>query len=732
MANLNSMLPWVPSQYFDTAGRPLSGGRIYTYQSGTNTPKATFATADGSVVNTNPVILDASGRGLIFPGVGAYRIAIHDRHDILVEPPVDGVVAPPLNAAAGENVETSDVVVVKTYADLRALQGAYHAVYVAGRTTPGDGGQGLFYLDHAETHGDDDGISLVTGAGLYYLRSLDGYVDPQWYGVVYGSVSGQDVAFDNARAASATYRLPVFVDGIVYLASGITFGVGQSIECSPYGRFASGFSIQLLFPSGSYFRGTGVCFSAYVIPVFSRLAVDHSEIKLSWFSDPDPVAKWAKFVDSAPVGTRLVVDIDISVNGDIVIPADRVFTPAGGIVYVTGSNRAISIPSFDIPGYTQAIDISGATVASVDMPGMIRPEWLGAVGDGIVDDSKALAACFLAGQVELDSKTYLQDTTYGGVNEVSIYGLDNAIWKLGANVTFPSLNLTDIQVSAAQARSINTTDIVLRDTVVDISVSLNTTNIYAADSSFAFGAATINGSKTYSNVANTSLAQPYHEYVNKPKINDTLLAGVTKIENQVSGYAMTVDGSQTIISTDRPLIRTAIESFPRILANSYEQYDTPAGGGRMLVMAPVHIMLRTYFKSADLLRAFASSVSGAAMTVSVGIGRVVAGSMEVLATGVASSLQANPTIQQVIDAGVLLTTLESYDNIFFYLSVVSSGATGRFQAIGAPLITIGSNHYVAAKMTTNGATHPARGEVLDLSAQTGIPAAPWILVAPGA
>jgi len=50
------------AQFFDNNGVPLSGGLIYTYAAGTTTPTATYTTNAGSVANSNPIVLDSSGR----------------------------------------------------------------------------------------------------------------------------------------------------------------------------------------------------------------------------------------------------------------------------------------------------------------------------------------------------------------------------------------------------------------------------------------------------------------------------------------------------------------------------------------------------------------------------------------------------------------------------------------------------------------------------------------------
>ena len=49
-------------QFFDNNGVPLSGGLIYTYQAGSSTPLTTYTTSNGTIPNTNPIILDAAGR----------------------------------------------------------------------------------------------------------------------------------------------------------------------------------------------------------------------------------------------------------------------------------------------------------------------------------------------------------------------------------------------------------------------------------------------------------------------------------------------------------------------------------------------------------------------------------------------------------------------------------------------------------------------------------------------
>jgi hypothetical protein len=49
-------------QFFDNNGLPLSGGLIYTYQAGSSTLLTTYTTVNGTIANTNPIVLDSAGR----------------------------------------------------------------------------------------------------------------------------------------------------------------------------------------------------------------------------------------------------------------------------------------------------------------------------------------------------------------------------------------------------------------------------------------------------------------------------------------------------------------------------------------------------------------------------------------------------------------------------------------------------------------------------------------------
>jgi hypothetical protein len=66
---------------FDANGEPLAGGKVYTYEAGTTTPKASYTNSTMSVENPNPVILDAEGSAQIWVD-GSYKINLLDANDV--------------------------------------------------------------------------------------------------------------------------------------------------------------------------------------------------------------------------------------------------------------------------------------------------------------------------------------------------------------------------------------------------------------------------------------------------------------------------------------------------------------------------------------------------------------------------------------------------------------------------------------------------------------------------
>ena len=76
------------AQFFTQQGVVLTGGKLYTYEAGTTTPKITYTTSAGNVAWTNPIVLNAAGRvsgsGEIWLSFAPYKFVLTDANDVLI------------------------------------------------------------------------------------------------------------------------------------------------------------------------------------------------------------------------------------------------------------------------------------------------------------------------------------------------------------------------------------------------------------------------------------------------------------------------------------------------------------------------------------------------------------------------------------------------------------------------------------------------------------------------
>ena len=80
-----SLCPFIKFRELDSNGDPLSGGKLYAYVAGTSIPAATYTDESGSTPNSNPVILDASGRADVWLSASTnYKFVLHDSSDNLI------------------------------------------------------------------------------------------------------------------------------------------------------------------------------------------------------------------------------------------------------------------------------------------------------------------------------------------------------------------------------------------------------------------------------------------------------------------------------------------------------------------------------------------------------------------------------------------------------------------------------------------------------------------------
>jgi len=78
-----TILPQAVETFVDANGKPLAGGSVYMYIPNTTTFKNTWQDPALTILNTNPIILNASGQAIIW-GTGSYRQQVFDVNNNLI------------------------------------------------------------------------------------------------------------------------------------------------------------------------------------------------------------------------------------------------------------------------------------------------------------------------------------------------------------------------------------------------------------------------------------------------------------------------------------------------------------------------------------------------------------------------------------------------------------------------------------------------------------------------
>jgi len=85
-----NIAPYEKQRFFDAAGLPLAGGKLFTYAAGTTTKQNSYTDSTGATPNTNPIILDAAGYcNLWLDQSLAYKVTLSPSTD--TDPPTNPI-----------------------------------------------------------------------------------------------------------------------------------------------------------------------------------------------------------------------------------------------------------------------------------------------------------------------------------------------------------------------------------------------------------------------------------------------------------------------------------------------------------------------------------------------------------------------------------------------------------------------------------------------------------------
>lgn len=129
-------------QYLDSAGKPYVDGKLYYYVSGSNTPQETYADANLSIANANPVPLQADGR---VP-------------KIFLKPAVYNVVLTGTDSVSGELVQAWQRDSVGAEKADGAF-GVWNSLTLYGQNDIVQGADGNFYISISNDNQNNDPVS---------------------------------------------------------------------------------------------------------------------------------------------------------------------------------------------------------------------------------------------------------------------------------------------------------------------------------------------------------------------------------------------------------------------------------------------------------------------------------------------------------------------------------------------------------------------------------------------
>ncbi len=362
---VGALSAWMQFRFFDDAGKVLAGGKVYYAIAGGDRTQLgnVYSDASGTTPIANPVILDDVGTHAMYYGdLTMYHVWVDTADDL----PIWNGEGYPFGGAGGGGSVTGSVVVVATYADLRALSTAPDVVLVKGRNIGADGGQGVFVLSPSALS-DNDGTILTTVAAHSYVREYDGELDPAWFGVDHASTADQSVALTSACLVG-----PVASTGDIYLNSDYHVTAGHSIRFISGGFRTTG-TPHLFFDTGSRFDSmVSNVFGTGIQVQFGRGVCD--AIRLSWFGSLDQSL-------CSSYAYKYLIDIDSDMSGTVHFPANYEVSNEGGSILTAVALTNVKVENLAYQGIGQWLAFpQDAWVGTIDLGDVdAYLEWFGGV-----------------------------------------------------------------------------------------------------------------------------------------------------------------------------------------------------------------------------------------------------------------------------------------------------------------------------------------------------------------
>jgi hypothetical protein len=242
----------VAAQFFDNDGNVLSGGKIFTYSAGTNTPAATYTSSNGTIAHSNPIILDSAGRvpsGEIWLTDGInYKFVLNNSSNVLIGT-YDNISG--INSNFISFTNSQQIITATANQTVFNLSISYQpgtnslSVFVDGVNQYGPGAQ------YAYTETDSDTVTFVSGL---HVGAQVKFTTSQQQGA--GAVDASQVTYDPPFTGSVATNVEVKLSQTISVTDFGAVGDGVTDDTNAIkaalSAVLSGPDRVLIFPSGKY------------------------------------------------------------------------------------------------------------------------------------------------------------------------------------------------------------------------------------------------------------------------------------------------------------------------------------------------------------------------------------------------------------------------------------------------------------------------------------------------
>jgi len=322
-----SIMPPPKFKAFDSNGKPLAGGKVYTYIPGTSTPKATFADPNGASANPNPVVLDAKGEATIWLQ-GFYKIVLTDSNNVQ-QWSVDQISSSPSVATPNAEWLTVNASFTFVSATQFSLAGDMTGTFQPGRR-----------------------IQAAVSAGTIYATVTAA--------VYSGGVTTVTVAPDSGPLDS----------GLTAVNVGLLAALNPSIPIPAVGPASAmpWVDARAYSTLSAAIAAIGTAQKALLVPNTQNITAS--------LTVPSNVT--LKFMQGGML--NVPAGVTVTINGPVEAGLYRIFTLNG-----TGASVLFGTLTYDTFGTSVSFNqLVGSNVKEA------YPQWFGAVGDGVADDTAAI------------------------------------------------------------------------------------------------------------------------------------------------------------------------------------------------------------------------------------------------------------------------------------------------------------------------------------------------------